>query len=298
GKKYKLTLKFREPKFAASNIYWDNTAQKLTFAPYSETPSLVPENQYQGIFFKFGSLIGMSPKDNGNSSTTPLFVPPTRSGGYGTWYITSADGSLTTAGLPSELADSPVYNHINENGTLWTGTNYDAIPYAIGGVVRTTPDESYSDRYVIDMPADSLAEFKGDICKYINPLYRLPMAYEFGSFGTAQWDPNPNIGWTKVGTPWDLVTSDQADGTYINTNNTGAKYGWTENFFPASGYRSAVWEVHEAGSSGRYWSGSIEGSGEPNRTNVYCLYFTSIQMNATSSVGRKNGFPVRCILQE
>ncbi|MDR1527411.1 MAG: hypothetical protein LBS46_07065, partial [Dysgonamonadaceae bacterium] len=276
------------------NIYWDNTTKRLTFVPYSETPSSVPENQYQGVFFKFGSLIGISPKgaDAWNNSTTPLFVPPTLSGGHGEWYITSADGSLTDAGLPTELIGSPVYSHTNEQGTLWTGTNYAAIPYARGYMEMADPRQ---DRYVINMPADSLVEFKGDICKYIDPAYRLPVAYEFGRFHSTNWETaNTLFGWTKVGM-WNTATSDKADGTYINTDNTGVKWGWTENFFPASGSRSAynINAVNDTGQSCSYWSGSMHLS-----TNGGSLFSNNNSIAASASINRNNGLPVRCILQE
>ncbi|MDR1526771.1 MAG: hypothetical protein LBS46_03755, partial [Dysgonamonadaceae bacterium] len=288
GKKYKLTLKFREPKFAASNIYWDNTAQKLTFAPYSETPSSVPENQYQGVFFKFGSLIGISPVGTSwNNSTTLLYVPPT--GESDSWYITSANGNLST--LPGNISGT-LKNHTTIETGVWEGTDYVAIPHATGGVPVNPP----TDRYAIDMPLDSLAEFKGDICKYIDPAYRLPMSYEFGLLSGFFWEnENTRYGWTKVGT-WSTVTSDKADGTYINTEATGVKYGWTANFFPALGYRAGTSAVlYNTGINGVYWSGSIAFA----LTNGIAINFNNTEFFwGSTGIGRRNGYSVRCVLQE
>jgi hypothetical protein len=59
-----------EPSFAASNIYWSDERQCLTF-----DAEIKGDNQlYQGVFFKFGSLVGISPA-GAQPEPSALYVP-------------------------------------------------------------------------------------------------------------------------------------------------------------------------------------------------------------------------------
>jgi hypothetical protein len=290
GKKYTLTFKIKTPKFAASNLYWDNTTQKLTFAGYSDTPSTVVENKYQGVFFKFGSLIGISPMDYWNQSSTLLYVPPT--GAWtSSWYITSANGSLSS--LPAGITGT-IKNHTTTE-TVWTGTDYAAIPYASAGLPLSFPRSGH---YVTDLPLDSLAEFKGDICKYLDPLYRLPTSYEFTTFENYMYwdDGNYWYGWKRVDGTWTYgsIVSDKEDGTYSGIT-TGGVFGPTENFFPASGYRTNSGGGMTEGWIGAYWSSSASSTNQ-NQFG-YCLTIDESMAYAGGYWNRPQGHAVRCVLQ-
>jgi hypothetical protein len=74
---YTLVVDVKERRFAWSNIYWD--VDHLTF----DTTDKDHEG-YQGVFFKYGSMVGVSPV--GFSSTTPLYKPNgIATGNYATW---------------------------------------------------------------------------------------------------------------------------------------------------------------------------------------------------------------------
>jgi hypothetical protein len=83
GVSYTLLVELqRTNRWAKSNIYWDG--QKLTF---DRTP-LGHEN-YQGVFFKWWSLVGISPVGDGDSAIT-IYVPGVgaqtiSTSSYGSW---------------------------------------------------------------------------------------------------------------------------------------------------------------------------------------------------------------------
>jgi hypothetical protein len=66
--------------WAYSNIYWDGS--KLTFAV---EPDATVE-QYQGLFFQWGSLIGLSPVGSFSVANTVKFKPEGFTGNIGSWY--------------------------------------------------------------------------------------------------------------------------------------------------------------------------------------------------------------------
>ncbi|MDR1526242.1 MAG: hypothetical protein LBS46_01050 [Dysgonamonadaceae bacterium] len=296
GKHYTLTLKFKTPKFASSNIYWDGS--KLTFAEYSTDPSSVKDvngiemYKYQGVYFYFGSLIGIAPMDIiFSGSTTLLYVPPT--GGSDSWYITSADGTLSA--LPTGISGT-IKNHITVEAGVWTGMNYAAIPRVRDG----TPASPYSrdGRYVIDLPADSLAEFKGDICKYIDPAYRLPTSNEFSTYGNnINWNTtSTQYGWKRVDSPTNAWVTSNVDENPAGTRTSigsGGAFGPSENFFPASGTRQTLNSAMSfRGMYGFYWSGSV-----CDASNGNVLFFGSGYASSLVYSPFGTGCSVRCIMQ-
>jgi hypothetical protein len=64
---YTLVLDLRQGvAFAYSNVYWDGT--KLTFDETDEG-----HQGYQGLFFKWGSLVGISPVGEWSNNSTPVY---------------------------------------------------------------------------------------------------------------------------------------------------------------------------------------------------------------------------------
>jgi hypothetical protein len=80
GVNYTLHIKVRTPIWARSNIYWDNGAQKLTFVPAGSSTT---EEGWQGVFFKFGSLVAFPPTGAFSSSLT--LYKPSGTTTYPTW---------------------------------------------------------------------------------------------------------------------------------------------------------------------------------------------------------------------
>jgi hypothetical protein len=71
GNSYTLHLSFWAPIWAGSNIYWSGNASagKLTFA----LSDVKTYQGYQGVFFKWGSLVGISPLGNFVNNSTPTY---------------------------------------------------------------------------------------------------------------------------------------------------------------------------------------------------------------------------------
>jgi hypothetical protein len=134
---YTLVVDVREGRWAHSNIYWTGSA--LTF----DQTDLGHED-YQGVFFRWGSLVGISPV--GTNTTAPLYIPNVAGG---TW-----DGTKT----------------ISSSGLPWT-SNWNSIPY-----LTSMPGGK---NYLYE--ANDFTNYKGDICNYIDNTWRMPNLIDFGS---------------------------------------------------------------------------------------------------------------------
>jgi uncharacterized protein (TIGR02145 family) len=266
GKRYVLTLKVKQPLFASTNIYWNGMF--LTFGEFYYDPVAQNQQKYQGVFFKFGSLVGISPQGTWGNSTTTLYVPKSPSASYET----------TAAGTHAE----------------WTGTTYAAIPYVSAG----SEIQNRNNRYVMDTVGTSqLAQMKGDICKYLPSVghahsappgksWRLPTSAELGTLNNT-WGSN---GWIKVGSFGSYTTS--ISGGYDTAIPSGGNFGVPGNFFPASGHRDTEGVLYNTGRSGDYWSGSVY-----NATNGYALYFHNGGATTYHNADRQYAFAVRCVLE-
>jgi hypothetical protein len=82
GTSYTLMVSLKKCVWSRSNIYWDGG--KLTFVT---DPNDLSKQGYQGVFFKFGSLVGVSPAGNGNFSGATIVYKPNAiaTGNYSSW---------------------------------------------------------------------------------------------------------------------------------------------------------------------------------------------------------------------
>jgi hypothetical protein len=304
GKSYVLTLKIRQPMFASSNIYWDADSARLTFDGYMENPA--SQNKYQGVYFKFGSLVGISSALSDDSTTFAGGTIGTPSTGTPI-YVWSSAGSTWIQTNVATASDSSFVGFTPGAANGETGSDaWDRIPYTGGTPAQT---KNRNDRYVINL-VDSFAFMKGDICRYLQQKghapappagktqWRLPTSNEFGTTNSSIfWDETTvKNGWKRLGgASWTSNnTNNLADGKYAGIP-TGGYFGAAANFFPASGCRDAGGPLRSAGSNGYYWSGSVY-----DATYGYHLYFYSSLARPYyyGSVNRRYGFAVRCVLQE
>jgi hypothetical protein len=246
GYNYTLRLRIRTPKWAGSNIYWDGNASsgKLTFDTYGVTT----HQGYQGVYFKWGSFVGISPALTDNErpfkSNTPVYVP----NGASAW-------------VPSTYAS-------------WAD-----IPYW---------DSSYGD-VITDVYTST---FRGDICKKLNPDYRMPMVSEFGNSSLTTWDSRTD-GWVKGGTT--SATNGNAFGTTDLITLIYAKNTTMNNvIFPSNGSRNSNLNsmVGSVGTDGGYWSSSADGA-----TNAFFMNFAANGILFSNTVTRSYGFSVRCVMK-
>jgi hypothetical protein len=307
GKSYTLTISFKMLRWARSNIYWDDVAKTLTFVSADGTTDY---ERYLGVFFKWGSLVGISPaqvegendtEKNAFSGTVPIYVP------YD--YPAAPKWKKTTGDAVKEDQDIPAATD-NWNGwaSVSTGTAAPAthIPFMDGTYAKAgeTPYGT-TDTYVIDAAQNATYKgLRGDICQYLSLTgavignYRLPMAYEIGKY-TNGWGTNPNAeGWAFEGTSRAANnTLGHEHGTVIlikGTNPYDRAYITNSVMggvvLPVTGLRNNSGTLGYVGNAGYYWSGSAYSG-----VSGYYMNFNSSGMNVNYQ-NRAYGYPVRCVV--
>ena len=262
NKIYTLQVNFSATDFAVSNIYWDDIAEELTFERAVSDGGIMggPDNKqdYQGLFFKFGSLVGISPRDAnfdvGNDAVngtdgTPIYVPDdinTR-----TWKKTN---TATAYG----------------GGATWSNI----IPASADYDIPKDPNNRFVMESAQNQPA-KWANWTGDICQYIDNRYRLPTAYELWG-GALEGDIPSNLhyyryedtssGWESSG-DWNTPGGVNDSGTGIWAGRGATLRG---AYFPGGEYLSGTgsWVIRTNYWEGAYWSGTIH----VNYSNQYGAY--------------------------
>jgi hypothetical protein len=166
GHSYKLKLNFQRQIWAGSNIFWDGT--KLTFLPETTPPS---QQGYQGVYFMWGSLVGISPIGTFNDATTTLYMPIPGTGGVDSWRMVTATNQTSNGWGGLTMADIP---HV-QTGTLYSPNYLDD---------HTARNYLYSE---VHDDFNGNATFIGDICHFLSQRgyapsgnWRMPNAREFG----------------------------------------------------------------------------------------------------------------------
>ncbi len=270
---YTITLKANESDtritykpvvLAGSNIYWDGT--KLTF----DTETTTANNKKQGVFFRWGSLIGISPNGNSYGSSVLLYIPSYVSGGSSSWTGTTTGSSMAWADIP--YMDS--------------GSSTDQANTFLNDAVQNT-DDYYK-------------AYKGDICQYLSKTgavsgsWRMPTVKEFNTTNIATgtnagWGITGTTSWAKFGSF--AVESGNVQGTTPLSSGGTYTYNGVSTSFPASGCRNfSNGPLLAVGQSGYYWSSSTY-SGSLG----YYLVFGSSGVYPAIYHFRQYGYPVRCV---
>ncbi|MDR2627948.1 MAG: hypothetical protein LBC40_07945 [Dysgonamonadaceae bacterium] len=291
GGSYRLNITFKNGiPYAGSNIYWDDT--QLTFKKHGYIGE-ENENMYQGVFFKWGSLVGISPAQTASSI---YFSAGTKNGADGTpIYVYTSNGWEKT-NVATATDDPTKYGAFNADPGSGTDDEraWSRIPY----YVHPTGDY-YGSPYVNFFDENSVGDNTamsniGDICRFLDSDYRLPTADEmsFGGKGFRSWNYNESIvenKWSRLGPEtWNTDFSlAAADGRSVSITAGGTIFGAT---FPASGRRTDSGRLASVGSSGFYWSGSVLHS----TTDAYNLrFFTTMAYQSDEYF--LVGYPVRCV---
>ena len=240
--------------WAGSNIYWDGS--KFTFDDVGDHS----HENYQGVYFQWGSLWGIAPNGGNNSA----------------WST-----NMTVYKLSNGV-------HSASN----TGNGWNSFPRVSDINISSTPPSGKSarDRHYLYEITDGSAGI-GDICKYLTEQaggsihgkkWRMPTSQEFDLQNS----------YSRSGT-WAYVTSNNAAGQYQNPNVPGyRKSDAGTPFFPASGYRfGSNGQLFGVGNAGYYWSGS------PTGTHGYGLDFSSGNVYPANGDARSSGFSVRCVAE-
>jgi hypothetical protein len=232
GYKYTLTADLKKVVvWAGSNIYWDSSYPRMTFdAPGSG------DQTRQGVLFKWGSLIGISPAAEGDYEKI-------YNGQYD-WYVYYNDyGSNTTLYVPDYSMNSWTTS-ISQN-VDWFDISESNVAYG-----ENLSDDKYNTVYDYGTP---WSKNLGDICRYISEMgmgpdpwaanhnYRLPTRAEMGEKSSYSYGSD---GWTKSA---DILSGSSGYPVYSNPSTPDGAYsvpGYASNasvVFPASGYRSPIW---------------------------------------------------------
>ncbi|MDR1883943.1 MAG: FimB/Mfa2 family fimbrial subunit [Prevotella sp.] len=259
--------------WAGSNIYWNSAKGCLTF---DDTPTSNPaadasgsgSETYQGVHFKWGSLIGVDPSDVGWGTGATVYIPDPSTQ---TWTVAKAGTGNSYNTWANILTVS--------GGTVGTDRAHLTIDKASGG--------GYD-------PVNKL----GDICRYLTETghapgkergtrWRMPVANEFG----AAADYGTTLG------SWNSSTANANDyGTWTVTGNPGCRKNNSpianyRPFFPASGQRNVNGVRRLIGAESTYWSSSPS-----TGVNAYLLiYYANGNKNPLHTGDRLHAMSVRCV---
>ncbi|MDR0940193.1 MAG: hypothetical protein LBN29_12775 [Mediterranea sp.] len=262
----KSKLSKRPIEFAASNIYWDGG--KLTFD--EEETSGSTNWAKQGVFFKWGSLVGISPAQvNGSdawSGDVTVYVPQYNSGTGSSWY----DGP--SSGAPYNL----------------TGA-WEDIPYFTPPATTTDlNDASYN-------TTDMYNAYTGDICQYLGLIGAAPSGYRMPT----------HQDFAELGRPWRLVGSDSSTDTSIGvadgTANLASKayLANSTRSLPASGQRygnaAFLGTIQSVGTytSSRYWESKAATLTQANIMRINKL--TDTPPISGNVIEVAYALPIRCV---
>jgi hypothetical protein len=316
GKGYTLQITVnRALRWALSNVYWDGS--KLTFETYGTGDPA--KAMYQGLLFKWGSLVGIS----------PVTTPP-----GGAYPVDARDPVWQF-----QPGVTPVY----ANQGNWSTTPYAAIPFVSQKI--TDPIGPDTDYFASVDGSTLYPDGKGDVCRYIGTMggptgYRMPTAYELfygrvngvnriSSPGNPTWAAGIAAAnsWTRFAPPNPPSTAPQRLGSLTGTAVTmgqgvmqwGGRHG-TSTVFPSTGFRvaefdrqagcfcisallddTADWTLESAEplSEGVYWSSSASLYDHFGDYGSYSAHFRYARCEAGyNTVLRGDAYAVRCVLDE
>ncbi|MDR1881509.1 MAG: fimbrillin family protein, partial [Prevotella sp.] len=309
GRRYTVVTSLFDPDhdpaavnvWAASNIYFkpdvqvagdgdgigDGDVGTLTFAESkADGTTFGGKEGYQGVYFKWSSLIGVSTNTSGtdyDNDNVYLFIPNTDTGKYHKYKV----GNVTAA------RDDIVDAYLGKAG----GNGWNNIPYENNNLTAGRETNALS--------GISPENYTGDICKYLSDKRSTN-----GSGLTKTWQtpvsdmfaggyPDTFPYYADDGSEWDAFEGWSGfSGTDENgasqTTNAFVVYTLPTKetvFFPASGYRYPDGRVSSVGSYGCYWSSSADYA-----PNAYGIGFSSVSVNPLGSNLRAYGQSIRCVV--
>jgi hypothetical protein len=304
GTSYTLVVNFQKTRFAKSNIYWKwNDPEDESQGGYMTFDTTENGHQgYQGLVFKWGSLVGVTMNGSHFEGNIPIFVPIVK---------TPLSTSTWKATIGKAMKNDTDFPTVTENWDWLDNTDHvKEVPYMDERYVATTGG---SGTYMIEEAVNrdtTYQGFRGDICQYLGKTqpalagYRMPLKSEFeGDYAlglpgpwTTSVDPNHfPYGYTDG-------TADFLDGS---KNGAGREGGWIilpsrgNVILPASGFRhrhygspfsEGYWGAF--GTIGYYWCGGA----------IQHLLFSHIEFSfynapaiASAYDHRGSGMSVRCV---
>ncbi|MDR1882308.1 MAG: fimbrillin family protein [Prevotella sp.] len=290
--------------WATSNIYFKPEVQgtgngdgtgagdvgSLTFAESKADGTIGGKEGYQGVYFKWGSLVGVSTNTTGtgyDDNNTFLFIPDLATGKYHKYkkgYVQGTPDDIVSAYLDKAIDNT-----------------WGSIPV----VNNNLPDDRAVNAL---LPLHSPEYYQGDICRYLSDNrsvngsglvseWRMPVSDMFagdysdtfpykpdGDSGSV-WNPNPS---------WSGFDGSDANGA-SQTEDAFMTYMYFPTgetvFFPASGNRDTLGWQRDVGIYGYYWSSSVSSDAAYARILGFGYNF----MYPAYDAHRSFGYSVRCV---
>ncbi|MDR1882049.1 MAG: fimbrillin family protein [Prevotella sp.] len=331
-----ITVPMFNPKpviWSQSNIYFDAASDGdadpdtgiLTFEESAQDKQF-----YQGVYFKWGSLIGVSAgTDDTSFENSYLFIPDLSTGAYHKIAVSTLGGY---SGSVTAVNDFKVA--LGGLGVSWA--SYDDIWVKLPHVKQDDIDvpinipglsgASYVDDNGLTVASnnDLYDTYRGDICRYLaskrtvsgnddltKETWRMPTSREFGVGGAntntvegADFeipDSDYNTKWNSTDySAGSFANGFSVDGTGELTTSgnwyhTLVRWVFDANYpsFPAAGLRySYNGSLHAVGDNGPYWSSSVA---EEDKAAVVDMGFARNHVGPNGYPSRGNGQSVRCV---
>lgn len=252
-------------RWARSNIVWDATAKKLTFATSAAENATYPAS-VQGVFFKWGSLVAVAPTGKAYNTRSKILFAPTGNRNYEWRKIPT----LTGAAAP--------YNNNDPNEDDFGADKGFNEASDVGDICRYISARGW-----------------------VEGQWRLPTANEQKSLvaaGNVEWADNK---WQNTASVVAPEVSDYTGGQYLPSAGhffgAGATAGDNRTTpmrqvvsMPVSGYRNpGTGEAGYMAYQGQLWSGSSS-----DATTGFALG-VGVAGVGTTSVQKPTGLPIRCI---
>jgi len=260
--------------WAGSNIYWNGS--KLTFDsapvdPTNPTTQELSNQRKQGVFFKWGALVGVSSNASSYDGAAPIYVP-------------SYNSTIPTSS-----------SWLVQNGSQM---GWNAIPYFTDNLTVVGQTSTFLNDAAQNTDAN-YASLKGDICKYLSRTgavsgkWRMPTTHEYNPNGVGD---RVFVAWTDNTAPWSMLgtfgaESGNAQGTSLFSSGCTYLLGNSRSNFSSSGYRDYPnGLLSRTGFTGEYWTSSAYSGTE------YSYYFHFSDTLSPSFYNPRNyGFVIRCI---
>lgn len=266
--------------WAGSNIYWiaDNTYPAGGYLTFDDK-DVTTHEQYQGVYFMWGSLVALSPMGNiWTGGSQIIYIPNSDPATNGGW-----DPSLNSG-----------WRFIPRMG--WTNNSNPA-----GGGSAITISYNTNQSYLIKNHAPS--KNIGDICKYLTDMGWAPGAKEGRKWRMpTHLEFNKMTDYSKENAPFSYQQSNNAYGQMPYSKGFRRVTGDGTPFFPVSGYRinnnfipnGGIDNLQNfrPGEAFSYWSSS------PNILNGDAFDYIGINNAPTNTQGfeRDSGSTIRCVM--
>jgi hypothetical protein len=289
-----------EYRWAGSNIYFMPDEANGFIGSLTFDESHGAKEGYQGLFFKWGSLVGVAASTeivNYFTGDTYLYIPAIATGKYYKVKVSDVTTGYTNPNADMQSAVLALRSKLLIDADMTTGgnTDFDKIPY-----VTTGSTDNRSVNYLATS-AHTPANYQGDICKYLSAAaikdnskltksWVMPVSNDFGDASHTLPYEDANYAWNFVSTS---ITPSSADGGPATLSQLAYTIVATgeQLYFPASGCRyTDAGQLLYVGLYGYNWSGSVS-----NETRAYYLSFYAGTVNPVAYRSRGYAHSVRCV---